>query len=98
MEGETWRWGDYNMESVIAAGNFHSAEGLKLERLQMDMGDASLRVAGNILGPNQDALFALTDFPISFLQPLLSGRAEGDSLAMASTTRDWTSSLSPRTL
>jgi hypothetical protein len=88
LEGETWRWGDYNMESVIAAGNFHSAEGLKLERLQMDMGDASLRVAGNILGPNQDALFALTDFPISFLQPLLSGKAEGDSLAMTSATRD----------
>ena len=76
------------MESVIAAGNIHSAEGLKLERLQMDMGDASLRVAGNILGPNQDALFALTDFPVSFLQPLLSGRSEGETLAASSTSRE----------
>jgi hypothetical protein len=47
-------------------------EGLNLEELRLVVGAAQLTAHGSLLGPRQDAAFALTDFPAVLLQPLFN--------------------------
>jgi len=70
VKGEEWAFGEYGMQRMVAAGNYHSVEGLEIDTLEMESGDASLSVAGNMLGPKQDAKFTLIDFPVSLLHKL----------------------------
>ena len=49
------------------------ADGLQLQTLHMASGKASMTVAGQLLGPRQDAKFELNNFPASRIQPILQG-------------------------
>ena len=88
VKGEDWNWGSYSMESINAVGNYHPNEGLHFEKFQLDAGDASLRIAGNMLGDRQDAQFSLTDFPLALLQSLFNVLPSADRMAFRSTSQN----------
>lgn len=33
MKGQGWQWGTYGLDAVLAAGSFHSEEGLQLQEV-----------------------------------------------------------------
>jgi len=72
VQGEDWQWGSYCMENLNAIGNYHPNEGLHFEKVQLDAGNASLRIVGAMLGDKQDAQLTLTDFPLSLLQSVMN--------------------------
>ena len=57
LKGEDWEYGDYALQALRVAGKFNSMEGLKVDRLQVEADDASLRVHGSLLGEKQNRFF-----------------------------------------
>ena len=57
---------------MILRGSADASEGVNLEELKLVVGGATLSAKGTMLGRQQDASFALTDFPAVLLQPLFS--------------------------
>jgi hypothetical protein len=55
---------------LLLRGSADAAEGLALEELRLVVGQAQLTLRGSLLGKQQDASFALSDFPAVLLQPL----------------------------
>lgn len=70
LRGQNWVWGDASLDSFIARGNGHSEDGVQLQELVLNAGDAKLLVRGSFFNENQDATLLLTDFPVSSLQPI----------------------------
>jgi len=79
LHGSGWQWGSHHVDTAHAEGRYHQADGLKLQTLHMASGKASLTVAGDLLGPKQDARFQLDNFPASQIQPLLQGAKSGSA-------------------
>lgn len=70
LRGHNWMWGNASLDSFIAKGNGHSEDGVQLQELVLNAGDAKLLVRGSFFNDNQDATLLLTDFPVSSLQPV----------------------------
>lgn len=66
------RWGQYRLDSLVAAGNADSNEGVALEELSLKAGPAKLELHGNLLCPRQEAWLHVSDFPLDLLQPMYS--------------------------
>jgi hypothetical protein len=79
LHGSGLQWGSHHVDKAHAEGRYHQADGLKLQSLHMASGKASLTVAGDLLGPKQDARFQLDNFPASQIQPLLQGAKSGSA-------------------
>jgi hypothetical protein len=82
LKGQGWQWGTYGLDAVLAAGSFHSEEGLQLQEFVLKAGDAKLSVRGSLLGEHQDASLLLTDFPMATLRPLFR-RGQSSRLAVS---------------
>ena len=70
LRGDSWKWGDYEVDRAITIGSYHSAEGVHLEEISMQTGDAHFALRGDLLGPKQNATFMLNDFPAALLSPI----------------------------
>eukprot|EP00775_Hariotina_reticulata_P008364 gene8364-8548_t len=72
ISGTGWRAGPYSLDQLLLRGSADPVEGLTLDELRLVVGAAQLTARGSLLGPRQDASFALTDFPAVLLQPLFN--------------------------
>ena len=77
LRGAGWQWGAHTLQELAASGSFDSDTGLVLSRLQADSGDASLRMSGRLLGPEQNATFSLVEFPAPLLLSLARSSPAG---------------------
>jgi hypothetical protein len=57
---------------LLLRGSADAGEGVALDELRLVVGGAQLTLRGSLLGRQQDASFALTDFPAVLLQPLFA--------------------------
>eukprot|EP00899_Mesostigma_viride_P010244 jgi/Mesvir1/19220/Mv11528-RA.3 len=80
--GRGWVWGDNPIQRITLDGGFHTDKGLELKQFRVDSVNASLRVQGDLLGPKQNAIFSVVDFPASVVQPLAT--AISSTIAKAS--------------
>eukprot|EP00873_Tetraselmis_striata_P029672 jgi/Tetstr1/449936/TSEL_036990.t1 len=71
LHGERWSGGPYCIDDVVARGSFHPVEGLSLQQFYVKAADAVLLIQGKLLGPNQNAVVVLNDFPAVVLSPIL---------------------------
>jgi hypothetical protein len=58
------------MLQLLLRGSADASEGLALDELRLVVGQATLTLRGSLLGRQQDASFALSDFPAVLLQPV----------------------------
>lgn len=72
LSGSGWRAGPYLLDRLALRGAASPGDGVSLEELRLGLGRASLTARGTLLGPAQDASFALEDFPVVLLQPLFA--------------------------
>jgi hypothetical protein len=70
LRGLAWRWGGYQLDGVVAAGNADSVDGLAVDELSVTSGPARLLMTGQLLCAEQEASLQVTDFPLGLLQPL----------------------------
>ncbi|GAX75992.1 hypothetical protein CEUSTIGMA_g3435.t1 [Chlamydomonas eustigma] len=87
LHGETWRWGAYRLDNLVARGTADSKEGLSVEELSLRSGPARLLLAGNLLCPRQQAEVHVTDFPLDLLQPMYQALPALQSAAAAAESR-----------
>lgn len=70
LKGDSWKWGEYEVDEAVTVGTYHSAEGAHLEEISVRTGDARFSMRGDLFGPKQDASFMLNDFPAALLSPI----------------------------
>ena len=89
LRGEGWQWGEYALQELAATGSFSSDTGLALQRLQIDADEASLRMSGRLLGPEQNAQFALVEFPAPLLLNLAKQSTSGAGGLVSDASRQY---------
>eukprot|EP00798_Chlamydomonas_sp_ICE-L_P032214 gene32214-16772_t len=72
LKGEDWKWGQYQVDSLVAIGSADMNDGVLLDELSMAAGPARLHAQGSLMCPQQEASLRVTDFPLDLLQPLYS--------------------------
>ncbi|EFJ16558.1 hypothetical protein SELMODRAFT_421796 [Selaginella moellendorffii] len=70
LHGENWEWGVYNIQSAVATGSYCYTDGLRLEKVFLQKDTATLHADG-MLGPNSNLHFALLNFPVELVPPLM---------------------------
>ena len=68
LNGQSWKWGGYRLDALVASGTADSSEGVALEELSLTSGPARLLARGSLLSPRQEAELHVTDFPLDLLQ------------------------------
>ncbi|KAG0581653.1 hypothetical protein KC19_4G269200 [Ceratodon purpureus] len=71
LRGEDWEWGAYRTQRVIAVGDFTNNDGLRLERFFIQKDTATLHADGTVLGAKPNLHFAVLNFPVNLVHPLL---------------------------
>lgn len=71
LRGEDWEWGAYRTQRVIAVGDFTNNDGLRLERFFIQKDTATLHADGTVLGAKPNLHFAVLNFPVNLVPPLL---------------------------
>ncbi|TVQ20222.1 MAG: hypothetical protein EA367_09155 [Leptolyngbya sp. DLM2.Bin15] len=71
IEGTDWRWGDYDIQRVVAVGDLQDNI-LTLLPLRVESGDAVLSLSGRIGGSDQSAQLVMANVPIAPLRDLLN--------------------------
>ncbi|KAJ7565427.1 hypothetical protein O6H91_02G060300 [Diphasiastrum complanatum] len=71
LHGEEWEWGRYKTQRVTVVGGYGNADGLRLEKIFIQKDAATLHADGTLLGPNSNLHFAVLNFPIELVPPLL---------------------------
>ncbi|XP_020247626.1 uncharacterized protein LOC109825238 isoform X2 [Asparagus officinalis] len=69
--GEDWEWGSYRTQRVLATGSYSNNNGLRLEKLFIQKGNATLHADGTLLGPISNLHFAVLNFPIGLVPTLV---------------------------
>lgn len=70
IEGTDWRWGDYDIQRVVAVGDLRDNM-LTLLPLRAESGDAVLNLSGRIGGSDQSAQLVLSNVPVAPLRDLV---------------------------
>lgn len=71
LRGEDWEWGAYRTQRVIAVGDYTNNDGLRLERFFIQKDTATLHADGTVLGAKPNLHFAVLNFPVNLVPPLL---------------------------
>ncbi|KAI5082263.1 hypothetical protein GOP47_0002006 [Adiantum capillus-veneris] len=71
FHGEEWEWGSYKIQRVSSAGSFNNNDGLHLDKIFIQKDTATLHADGTLLGPKSNLHFAVLNFPIGLVPPLL---------------------------
>ena len=71
LQGETFTWGKYTLEEVIATGTWGEA-GLTLEPFQIKAGDSFVAFSGRIGEQEQSGQLTLANLPVQEFTPLLA--------------------------
>eukprot|EP00898_Chlorokybus_atmophyticus_P000645 jgi/Chlat1/1581/Chrsp123S00083 len=72
VRGRDWEWGSHRLQDLLADGRYTTHSGLELKKFRLDVDEASITMEGNLLGPKQDANFAVMDFPLRFGRQVLA--------------------------
>lgn len=92
--GADWLLGPWKLDSLRARGEYHRADGLRVDEASVCAGDARATLRGTLLGPSQDASFRVADVPMSSLVPLVSSlRAAASSPAGGAVDPAWDDAL-----
>lgn len=89
LEGSDWQWGDYNVNRVVAIGEFRDNV-LTLLPLRAESEDALLNLSGRIGGEDQSAQLVVENVPMAPLRDLvnlpiqLDGRLNANALLTGS--------------
>ncbi|KAL2635099.1 hypothetical protein R1flu_006578 [Riccia fluitans] len=71
LRGEEWEWGTYKTKRVIAIGDYGNTDGLRLEKFFIQKDTATLHADGTLLGPKPNLHFAVLNFPVDLVPPLM---------------------------
>eukprot|EP01018_Ginkgo_biloba_P034763 Gb_34400 [translate_table: standard] len=71
FHGEEWEWGAYKSQRVIAVGSYSNNDGLHLDKIFIQRDKATLHADGTLLGPRSNLHFAVLNFPVGLVPPLL---------------------------
>lgn len=71
FHGEEWEWGAYKIQRVTSAGSYNNNDGLHLDKIFIQKDTATLHADGTLLGPKSNLHFAVLNFPIGLVPPLL---------------------------
>ncbi|BBN05669.1 hypothetical protein MPTK1_3g15020 [Marchantia polymorpha subsp. ruderalis] len=71
LRGEEWEWGAYKTKRVIAIGDYCNTDGLRLEKFFIQKDTATLHADGTLLGPKPNLHFAVLNFPVDLVPPLM---------------------------
>ncbi|XP_010548479.1 PREDICTED: uncharacterized protein LOC104819890 isoform X2 [Tarenaya hassleriana] len=71
FHGDDWEWGAYNTQHVLATGSYSNDDGLRLEQIFIQKGNATIHADGTLLGPKTNLHFAVLNFPISLVPTLV---------------------------
>lgn len=71
FHGEEWEWGAYKVQRVTSTGSFNNNDGLHLDKIFIQKDTATLHADGTLLGPKSNLHFAVLNFPIGLVPPLL---------------------------
>ncbi|KAL3692761.1 hypothetical protein R1sor_006412 [Riccia sorocarpa] len=90
LRGEEWEWGTYKTKRVIAIGDYGNTDGLRLEKFFIQKDTATLHADGTLLGPKPNLHFAVLNFPVDLVPPLLHAiQSSTPEPFMAPTTRPY---------
>lgn len=71
FRGEEWEWGEYKTQRVVTVGSYNNNDGLQLDKIFIQKDSATLHADGTLLGPKSNLHFAVLNFPIGLVPPLL---------------------------
>ncbi|CAM6097615.1 unnamed protein product [Calypogeia fissa] len=71
LRGNEWEWGSYKTRKVIAIGDYCNNDGLRLQKFFIQKDTATLHADGTLLGPKPNLHFAVLNFPVDLVPPLL---------------------------
>ncbi|KAM1200742.1 hypothetical protein ACFX2I_016981 [Malus domestica] len=71
FHGEDWEWGTYKTQRVLAVGAYSNDDGLRLEKMFIQKDNATIHADGTLLGPKTNLHFAVLNFPVSLVPPVI---------------------------
>lgn len=72
LQGDSWSWGQFSLDSAIARGRYHSVEGWEVDEMSLNADKAKFNLSGTLLSPDQDAEFSVEDMPAEWIKPMIS--------------------------
>ncbi len=70
LDGETWEWGPYTAETVLAQGSLNNGI-ITLLPIRLASGDSFVNLSGTLGGENQSAQLQVNQIPIAIVQNLV---------------------------
>ncbi|KAK7351417.1 hypothetical protein VNO77_10862 [Canavalia gladiata] len=67
FHGEDWEWGEHKTQQVLAVGAYSNHDGLHLEKICIQMDNATIHADGTLLGPKTNLHFAVLNFPVNLI-------------------------------
>ena len=84
IRGEDLEWSNHKMQ-LVALGEYHSLDGLRVEKFNIASGAASLDAKGSYFGPRDNRLhIQVCELPVNWFEPLTEyvGRRFADGFAL----------------